>query len=69
MRGRTTFVIAHRLSTVRYADRIVVIDAGRIVEEGTHRELLGRQGAYYNLCRIQSSRDDDRLFHSHYQEK
>ena len=69
MRGRTTFVIAHRLSTVRYADRIVVIDAGRIVEEGTHRELLGRQGAYYNLCRIQSSRDDDRLFHSQYQEK
>ncbi len=57
MHGRTTFVIAHRLSTVRYADRIVVIDAGRIVEEGTHQKLLGRQGAYYNLCRIQSSRD------------
>ena len=57
MHGRTTFVIAHRLSTVRYADRIVVIDAGRIVEEGTHQKLLGRQGAYYKLCRIQSSRD------------
>lgn len=57
MRGRTTFVIAHRLSTVRHADRIVVIDAGHIVEAGTHQALLARQGAYYNLCRIQSSRD------------
>jgi len=56
MHGRTTFVIAHRLSTVRYADRIVVIDAGRIMEEGTHRDLLDRQGAYFNLCRIQSSK-------------
>ena len=56
MQGRTTFVIAHRLSTVRYADRIVVIDAGRIMEEGNHRDLLDRQGAYFNLCRIQSSK-------------
>ena len=57
MRGRTTFIIAHRLLTVRYADRIVVIESGRIVEEGTHEELLHRQGAYFNLCRIQSSGD------------
>ncbi len=57
MRGRTTFIIAHRLSTVRYADRIVVVDAGRIAETGTHEELLARQGAYYNLCRLQSSKE------------
>ena len=46
--GRTTFVIAHRLSTVTHADRVVVIDAGRIVEEGTHAELLAEQGRYYH---------------------
>jgi ATP-binding cassette subfamily B protein/subfamily B ATP-binding cassette protein MsbA len=47
--GRTTFVIAHRLSTVSKADRIVVIDAGRIAEEGTHAQLLGRGGLYRRL--------------------
>ncbi len=57
MRGRTTFVIAHRLSTVRYADRIIVIDGGRIVETGSHEELIDKKGAYFNLCRIQSSKD------------
>jgi len=57
MRGRTTFVIAHRLSTVRYADRIIVVDHGRIVESGTHQALLDKKGAYFNLCRIQSSHD------------
>ncbi|WP_236011509.1 ABC transporter ATP-binding protein [Alicyclobacillus fructus] len=53
MEGRTSFVIAHRLSTVRKADRIYVMDAGRIAEEGTHEELLRRQGRYFELCRLQ----------------
>jgi len=49
MTGRTTIVIAHRLSTVELADRIVVMDAGRIVEEGTHAQLLARAGVYAQL--------------------
>ncbi len=50
-RGRTSFVIAHRLSTITNADRIVVIHGGQIVEQGTHAELLARQGRYYELYR------------------
>jgi subfamily B ATP-binding cassette protein MsbA len=53
MRGRTTIVIAHRLSTVEKADRIVVLTHGRIVESGTHRELLERGGVYAGLHRLQ----------------
>jgi len=49
MRGRTTFVIAHRLSTVRRADQILVIEAGRIVERGTHESLYAAGGRYYEL--------------------
>lgn len=49
MRGRTSFVIAHRLSTVRSADVILVVDNGKIVETGTHTELLKKRGAYYGL--------------------
>ena len=49
MAGRTSFVIAHRLSTVRNANRIVVMDGGRIVEQGTHSELLAKQGLYHEL--------------------
>jgi ATP-binding cassette subfamily B protein len=53
MRGRTTLVIAHRLATIQKADRIVVLDGGRIVEEGTHTELLRRRGLYARLAELQ----------------
>ncbi len=49
MKGRSTFVIAHRLSTVRNADIIVVMEKGRIIEQGNHDELIARQGRYYQL--------------------
>jgi ABC-type multidrug transport system fused ATPase/permease subunit len=52
--GRTTFVIAHRLSTIRSADLILVLDQGRLVEQGTHPELLALQGLYAQLCEMQN---------------
>ena len=59
---RTTLVIAHRLSTVRHADRIVVMDQGRIVESGSHEELIAAGGAYVNLWRVQAGlRQDEAL--------
>jgi len=54
MKGRTTFVIAHRLSTVRKADKILVFEKGQIVESGTHKELLKKEnGIYKNLHEFQ----------------
>jgi ABC-type multidrug transport system fused ATPase/permease subunit len=55
MAGRTTFVIAHRLSTIRKADQILVLKHGRITERGTHDELVGQQGLYAQLARIQNT--------------
>jgi ATP-binding cassette subfamily B protein len=51
--GRTSFVIAHRLSTIRDADTILVMEHGRIVEQGSHHELLTRKGHYFNLYNAQ----------------
>jgi len=59
MKGRTTFVIAHRLSTISYADRIIVIVGGRIVEEGTHEDLIAKQGEYYKLYQMQFNKNGD----------
>lgn len=58
MQGRSSFVIAHRLSTIVNADQILVMDGGRIVEQGTHPELLARRGRYYNLYTMQWAQAD-----------
>jgi ABC-type multidrug transport system ATPase subunit len=53
MQGRTTFVIAHRLSTVKRADEVLVLENGEIVERGTHEELIARQGPYRRIYDVQ----------------
>jgi len=57
LKGRTTFVIAHRLSTVRRADLILLMDDGRIVERGMHAELMARRGLYYDMVVRQMAAD------------
>ena len=54
LKGRTSVVIAHRLSTIHNADQIIVVDHGRIAEQGTHTELMARNGIYAKLIEMQS---------------
>jgi len=58
LENRTALVIAHRLSTIKHADRIMVLDKGNIEEEGTHEELMAKEGFYYNLYKLQFSKDN-----------
>jgi subfamily B ATP-binding cassette protein MsbA len=59
MRGRTTFVIAHRLSTIRRADQILVVEAGDIVERGTHAVLFAQHGRYWDMYTRQHQLDEN----------
>jgi ATP-binding cassette subfamily B protein len=53
LKGRTSFIIAHRLSTIKNCDKIMYIDDGRIVESGSHEELMAKRGEYYHLYTAQ----------------
>ena len=61
MKGRTSFIIAHRLSTIKNADLILVMNHGDIVEQGTHEELLAKEGFYADLYNSQFEECDDRI--------
>lgn len=52
-KGKTVIIVAHRLSTVQHADKIIVLDKGKVVEEGTHSELTAKRGMYYELVKNQ----------------
>ena len=54
LEGRTSFIIAHRLATIRGCDRILLIDRGRIIEDGSHEELMALGGRYHHLCTVQA---------------
>ena len=58
VQGRTTFAIAHRLSTLRNADRLVVVEKGKIAESGTHDELMKKHGAFYKLVQAQQAMNE-----------
>jgi ATP-binding cassette subfamily B protein len=58
LEGRTSFIVAHRLSTIRHCDRILVIDQGKIIEEGSHRQLLAQKGHYHNLYTNQFKKEE-----------
>jgi ATP-binding cassette subfamily B protein len=60
-RGRTTLVVAHRLSTIKNADEIAVIDGGRVVEQGSHEELMAKNGAYAKLYNLQFRANEGNL--------
>ena len=53
MQGRTSFIVAHRLSTIQHADNIIVLSHGKILEQGTHQQLLAQHGRYYQLYTLQ----------------
>jgi ABC-type multidrug transport system fused ATPase/permease subunit len=59
LKGRTVFVIEHRLSTVAHATQILVLDRGRLVEQGTHEDLLARRGTYHRLHALQFPRGSE----------
>jgi len=54
MAKRMAIIVAHRLSTARYVDRIIVLNRGKIIENGTHLELLEKKGFYFKLCQLQN---------------
>lgn len=51
MENKTSFIVAHRLSTIRNADKIIVLGKGRLIEQGTHDELMAQKGYYYNILK------------------